>query len=121
MENYIMSVIEDIIFPQRKDSTPYSDIVVSDHITIRTFDPTSTEVEEYVWHRDHEDREIAILEGEGWKFQFDNELPFNINKGDIFFVPKMVFHRIIPGSCKLKVKINEQIDHGNHKELVVNN
>ena len=32
--------------------------------------------EEYVWHRDNEHREVEILEGEGWRFQYENCLPY---------------------------------------------
>ena len=46
---------------------------------------------ELVWHKDDEDRNIEILEGEGWKFQFDNELPLTLTKGDRIFITK---HRI---------------------------
>ena len=38
---------------------------------IRTFDPTIEDAE-FVWHRDMEDREVEILEGEGWQFQLQN-------------------------------------------------
>ena len=41
---------------------------------IRTFDPTIEDAE-FVWHRDMEDREVEILEGEGWQFQLQNCLP----------------------------------------------
>ena len=37
----------------------------------RTFDPERDDAE-YVWHRDKEDREVEVLEGEGWQFQYEN-------------------------------------------------
>ena len=37
---------------------------------------------ELVWHKDDEDRDIEILEGKGWQMQFDDELPFELVKGD---------------------------------------
>ena len=42
---------------------------------IREFDPTKDD-SEFVWHRDAENREIEILEGEGWQFQVDKCLPW---------------------------------------------
>jgi len=38
---------------------------------IRTFDVTKPS-EDYVWHRDKEDRIIEVLSGEGWQLQFQN-------------------------------------------------
>lgn len=87
---------------------PYIDEKLSEQSWIRTFDPSVTENEEYVWHRDHSDRVVEVLEGKGWKFQFDNELPFDINSGDSITIPKMVYHRIIPSKTKLRIKINEE-------------
>lgn len=87
---------------------PYIDEKISDDEWIRTFDPNVTDNEEYVWHRDYNDRTVKVLDGEGWKFQFDNELPFFINKGDEIHIPKMVYHRIIPNYNTLRIKINEK-------------
>ena len=52
---------------------------------IRTFSKDVDKLE-LVWHQDAEDRDIEILEGEGWQMQFDNELPFDIGKGDRIFI-----------------------------------
>ena len=41
---------------------------------IRTFSKDVNKLE-LVWHQDAEDRDIEVLEGEGWQMQFDNELP----------------------------------------------
>lgn len=87
----------------------YIDEKLSDTSWIREFDPEITESEEYVWHRDLNDREVEVLEGGGWKFQFDNDLPFFINRNNSIQVPKMVYHRIIPGKTKLRIKINEKL------------
>jgi hypothetical protein len=88
--------------------TPYVDCIVEEY-KIRTFDPDTSSPKEYIWHRDHNDREIEVLEGEGWSFQFDNELPKIINRNDQIYIPKMVYHRIIPGKTKLRIKINEKL------------
>jgi len=61
--------------------------------------------EEYVWHRDHEEREVEILEGEGWRIQFENCLPFLLQPGMIFDIPKGEYHRLLKGVNALKCRI----------------
>ena len=59
-----------------------------------------------VWHQDKEDRDIEVLEGEGWQIQFDNELPFELKKGDRIFITEGRIHRTLKGTTDLKIKIN---------------
>jgi len=61
--------------------------------------------EEYVWHKDHDDREIEILEGEGWRIQFEDCLPYLLKPGMIFDIPKGHYHRVIKGVNTLKCRI----------------
>ena len=61
---------------------------------------------ELIWHMDDEDRNIEILEGKDWKFQFDNKLPFSLTKGDHIFIKRHRVHRIHKGVTDLKIKIN---------------
>ena len=63
---------------------------------------------ELVWHQDAEDRDIEILEGKGWKMQFDNELPFDLVKGDRIFITKHRIHRVHKGKTDLKIRINRK-------------
>ena len=58
-----------------------------------------------IWHEDQEDRTIKVIEGNGWKFQFDEKLPFELKKGDEFFIPQGYLHRVIKGHDKLTIKI----------------
>lgn len=88
-------------------SKPYTDDRLSENSWIRTFDPTITSSDEYVWHRDEKDRVVTVLEGEGWQFQFDNEIPIRINRNEVIRIPKQVYHRIIVGNTPLKLKIEE--------------
>jgi hypothetical protein len=90
-----------------EDIKPYVDERIDDNSWIRTFDPSVSQNEEYVWHRDYKDRVVEILEGKDWKFQFDDQLPFLINKGDVLHIQKMIYHRIIPSDNKLTIKITE--------------
>jgi hypothetical protein len=89
------------------EDKPYTDTRISDTEWIREFDPAVTDSEEYVWHRDLKDRTVIVLEGNDWKFQFDDDLPKVINKDNRIFIPKGVYHRLIPGTEKLKIIITE--------------
>jgi hypothetical protein len=64
--------------------------------------------EELVWHRDRNDRDVYVLEANGWQFQFDNEVPFQLEEGDTLHIKKMDYHRIIKGMGRLVLKIVEK-------------
>jgi quercetin dioxygenase-like cupin family protein len=85
---------------------PYINTSTTPTSVIREF---SSEVDpmELIWHQDKEDRTIEILEGEGWQFQRDNELPLALQKGDIIFIPEFQVHRVIKGNTDLKIKITK--------------
>ena len=76
---------------------------------IRIFDPSVNDAE-YVWHKDLEDREIEILEGEGWQFQLEKCLPWLLKKGMVFDVKNHEYHRLIKGVTPLKCRV---IKHDN--------
>lgn len=71
---------------------------------IREFHVTR-EDKEYVWHCDAEDREIEILDGEGWQFQYENCLPYHLKAGMIFDVPQGEYHRLIRGYNNLTCRV----------------
>lgn len=71
---------------------------------IRVFDVTKPN-EDYVWHRDNEDRIIEILEGEGWQLQFENTLPFLLKQNMRFEILKGEYHRLLKGYNDLKIRI----------------
>jgi quercetin dioxygenase-like cupin family protein len=50
---------------------------------------------------------VEILESDGWYFQFEDQLPTEMKKGDVLNIPKESYHRIIKGSNDLIVKIYE--------------
>lgn len=89
---------------------PYTQYDIDDGIFVRYFDVNAKD-EDYVWHRDRKDRYIYVLEGNEWKFQFDNQMPFRLMKGSNFFVPKHSWHRIIKGKGSLVLKIVENITY----------
>lgn len=73
---------------------------------IRTFFP-DTEEEELKWHQDMKDRKVTIIEDGGWQFQMEDSLPNKLSVAEQIFIPKFVWHRVIKGSGKLIVEIEE--------------
>jgi quercetin dioxygenase-like cupin family protein len=84
---------------------PYKE-VIKGKSRIREF-KINTPNKELVWHRDERDRYVTILEGEGWQFQLDNELPLELKKKDVIFIPKYKYHRVLKGKTDLLIKIEE--------------
>lgn len=74
----------------------------------RTFDPDKDD-SEYVWHVDLENREIEVIEGEGWQFQFQDCLPLLLEKGMVFRVNGHEYHRLIKGITPLKCRIYKNV------------
>jgi len=77
----------------------------TDNSNIRTFSKDVNPMD-LIWHMDDEDRNIEVLEGKGWKFQRDNELPLELKEGICIFIPRHQVHRVIKGKTDLKIKIN---------------
>lgn len=73
---------------------------------LRTFKTTNDD-NEFIWHRDAEDRIIEVISGTGWSFQKDNCLPVKIIKGDKIIIEKLSWHRIIKGDTDLTVIIEK--------------
>jgi len=84
---------------------PYTQVVEDGYI-IREFDKDVSS-KELVWHRDENNRTVEVLEGEGWKFQYDNEIPFDLKVGDEFHIESCEYHRIIKGKTNLVLQIRE--------------
>jgi mannose-6-phosphate isomerase-like protein (cupin superfamily) len=85
---------------------PYTQQNTTASTFLREFNE-STSSDEFVWHRDRKDRYVRIVEGEGWKFQYDNKLPFRVYKNEQMFIPAGQYHRLIQGRSKLIVEIRE--------------
>jgi len=64
--------------------------------------------EELIWHRDKRNREITVLESEGWKLQMDNELPVLLEVGKTFHIENMSYHRLLKGKGPLVLQILEK-------------
>lgn len=85
---------------------PYKNLSVNSNFLIREFDQ-NIDPHELMWHRDLQDRTITVLEGEGWLFQMDNELPIELTQGTSLFIPRLNWHRIIKGISLLILRIEE--------------
>ena len=45
---------------------------------------------ELVWHRDKKDREVTVLDGIGWKLQFENQIPTSLEKVKLYHIKKAI-------------------------------
>ena len=86
---------------------PFEEQNVGPNLFVRTFSP-DTDPMEFVWHRDREDRIVTVLEGGGWKFQYEDDLPFELEKEDRVIIPMGMYHRIIPGQGELEILVEKQ-------------
>ena len=84
---------------------PYQDLEITEKSNIRIFE-SNVDSGELHWHRDREDREIEVIEGNGWMLQLDDELPVKMKIGNKYFIPEGVYHRTIKGDGSLKIRIN---------------
>lgn len=85
---------------------PYTQ-TITDETILRKFS-SDINSDELVWHRDRCDREILVVASDGWKFQFDDQLPFTLIPGMKFNISKETFHRVIKGDGDLIVEIIER-------------
>ena len=88
-------------------SKPYFEVLIGNDTKYRLFKGEMDE-RELLWHHDERDREIFILDGTDWQFQFDDELPIVMKSGDTIVIPNHRFHRVIKGKGNLIVKILEK-------------
>jgi len=85
--------------------TPYTQKIESGKIH-RTFTP-DVDSEELKWHQDLKDRKVTIIEDGGWQFQMEDSLPNKLSVAEQIFIPKLAWHRVIKGTGKLIVEIEE--------------
>lgn len=85
-------------------SLPYKETKISDNTFIREF-YQNTDSGEFMWHRDRESRIIESIEKNDWMIQIDDELP-KLIEGEVF-IPMGVYHRLIKGTCELKIKLQK--------------
>jgi hypothetical protein len=88
---------------------PYETLATTQEFELRRFSPIINPYA-FKWHFDEEDRYVISMYKTDWLFQFDNELPQYIpTENDLddycLFIPKLTWHRIIPGDKVLFLKI----------------
>ena len=85
---------------------PFEEEQIDQFNFIRTF-PADVDEMDLIWHADKENRIITVLEGNGWKFQFDEELPIEMTEGKSISILKGVVHRVIKGNGPLVIKLQK--------------
>ena len=85
---------------------PFKEEQIDQYNFIRTF-PADVDEMDLIWHADKENRIITVLEGNGWKFQFDEELPVEMTEGKSISILKGVVHRVIKGNGPLVIKLQK--------------
>ena len=85
---------------------PFIEEQIDDYNFIRTF-PKDVDEMDLIWHADKENRIITVLEGNGWKFQFDEELPIEMTDGLNISIFEGRIHRVIKGEGPLKIKLQK--------------
>ena len=85
---------------------PFIEEQIDDYNFIRIF-PKDVDEMDLIWHADKENRIITVLEGNGWKFQFDEELPIKMRKGKSISILKGRLHRVIKGNGILKINLQK--------------
>jgi len=90
---------------------PFKEKVIEENkkytLVERIFDK-DIDAEDLIWHRDKENREVILVEGNGWYIQMDNELPQLIQKESAIKIPKETWHRIInKNGTNLKLNVRK--------------
>jgi len=83
--------------------TPYQELKTFDFI-YRKFTQDVDE-QQLVWHRDQNDREVAVVGDTDWQFQLEDCIPQKLQ--DKIFIPKNTYHRLIKGTQDLDLRILE--------------
>lgn len=84
---------------------PYSEECYG-NIIIRQFS-ANVPIGDLIWHKDEHNRKVRILSGQGWQFQIDNQLPYDIIEGEVILVPRETYHRLLRGYTDLILEITE--------------
>lgn len=83
------------------------DYYVSSSTFLRVFNENIKD-DNFIWHRDEKDRVIHVIYSDkSWMFQFDNQLPFILQKEKEFKVKAGKYHRLLKGKGSLILLIKE--------------
>ena len=73
---------------------PYYERILSENVSLRGFSE-QIDPDRLTWHRDEENRIIIVVEGNGWMFQRDNEIPILMYKLYLFCNSWRVFRMVL--------------------------
>ena len=85
---------------------PFKQKKINENTLLREFDDNVNN-EELIWHRDARDRQIIVVESDGWQLQMDNNLPVVLLEGQTYQISAGEYHRVIKGRGKLLVVVKE--------------
>lgn len=83
-------------------SLPFIERKIEESVFIREFSQ-STDSEDFIWHRDPEDRVISSISESDWMIQLEDCTPIRISEP--VHIPTGMWHRLIKGSGDLTLKI----------------
>lgn len=90
----------------KKASLPFVQTNSGDGWVIRRF-ASDVSPSALQWHRDGEDREVKVVQSDGWMLQKDNEIPVLLEKEKRHSILKGEWHRIIRGTGDLVLQIKK--------------
>jgi len=76
---------------------PYKQVKIG-KIIFRLFYKKDDRNLHYKWHQDENSRNVWFLPFGKWQLQFNEKLPEQISPLCIYWIPKGLYHRIIPKS-----------------------
>lgn len=84
---------------------PFIENKISEEEVIREFNQ-ETDSEEFMWHRDQENRIVEALAPSDWRLQLEDSLPVRLDEK--IEIPAGAWHRVIKGRGNLLVKITKK-------------
>jgi hypothetical protein len=88
---------------------PYTENITSDESIVERLFEESTDSEDFMWHRDQEDRIVEAININNWQIQLEDQLPVNLRYGESITIPKETWHRVIKGTGIAIYKIKKQL------------
>jgi len=85
------------------EKLPFIQLQIDKYNYHRTFYNHSGE-EEFVWHRDEEDRLVICEQSTDWMIQLEDDFPVPLSNSRIY-IPSETWHRLIKGTGDLEVQI----------------
>jgi len=88
---------------------PFEEKKLKENKFVRVF-KENVDSGELIWHRDKEHRIVKVLKSQEWGLQLDNQMPFIMEEGKNYVIPKEEWHRVIKGKGDLVIEITKILD-----------